>query len=104
MTKADLIERLRERTGLPKHELSQIVDALLHELIESFIRQERVEIRGFGVFIPVKRKRRGKDEMVPRIKFKISETVRARMISEEKAKGGENALRKKKETKKDKEA
>ncbi len=83
MTKGELITRLKNRTGLTKQQLSQIVDALLAELAEAFIRQERVEIRGFGVFIPVHRKRKKSDEKLPRIKFKLSQVIRQKMIEEE---------------------
>ncbi len=84
MTKGELITRLKNRTGLTKQQLSKIVDALLAELAEAFIRQERVEIRGFGVFIPVHRKRKKSDEKLPRIKFKLSQVIRQKMIEEEK--------------------
>lgn len=84
MTKADLIDRVKERTGLTKQELSVVVDAILEELAEAFIRQERVELRGFGVFAPVKRKRRNSNEKIPRVKFKMSNVIRQRMIEEEK--------------------
>ncbi|NPA80473.1 MAG: hypothetical protein GXO29_05445 [Thermotogae bacterium] len=88
MTKGELITRLKSRTGLTKQQLSQIVDALLSELAEAFIRQERVEIRGFGVFIPVKRKRKKSDEKLPRIKFKLSQVIRQKMIEEERKRRG----------------
>jgi Bacterial nucleoid DNA-binding protein len=58
MTKAELIDRLKHRTGLRKQELAEIVDAVFQELAEAFIRQERIELRGFGVFIPVKRRKK----------------------------------------------
>lgn len=83
MTKAELIDRLKHRTGLRKQELAEILDAVLEELAEAFVRQERVELRGFGVFVPVKRKRRKGDEKLPRIKFKLSQVIRQRMIAEE---------------------
>ncbi len=83
MTKGELITRLKNRTGLTKQQLAEIVDALLAELAEAFIRQERVEIRGFGVFIPVHRKRKKSDEKLPRIKFKLSQVIRQKMIEEE---------------------
>ncbi len=84
MTKAELIDRLKHRTGLRKQELAEIVDALFQELAEAFIRQERIELRGFGVFIPVRRKKRNSIEKLPRIKFKLSQVIRNRMIEEEK--------------------
>ncbi len=79
-----MIDRVKERTGLTKQELSVIVDVILEELAEAFIRQERVEFRGFGVFVPVKRKRRNSNEKIPRVKFKMSNVIRQRMIEEEK--------------------
>ncbi len=89
MTKGELLKRLSERTGLTKEQMSKILDAFLAELAEAFIRQEKVEIRGFGVFVPVHRKRKKSDEKLPRIKFKLSQVIRAKMIEEErKRKGG----------------
>jgi len=84
MTKSELIDRLKYRTGLRKQELSEIVDALFEELAEAFVRRERIELRGFGVFIPVKRKKKNSEERLPRIKFKLSQVIRNRMIEEEK--------------------
>ncbi|MEO0222899.1 MAG: HU family DNA-binding protein [candidate division WOR-3 bacterium] len=83
MTKAELIDRLKHRTGLRKQELVEILDAILEEMAEAFVRQERIELRGFGVFIPVKRKRRKSEDKIPRIKFKLSQVIRQRMITEE---------------------
>jgi len=60
MTKGELITRLKNRTGLTKQQLSQIV------------------------FIPVHRKRKKSDEKLPRIKFKLSQVIRQKMIEEEK--------------------
>ncbi|NPB03834.1 MAG: hypothetical protein GXO39_05415 [Thermotogae bacterium] len=88
MTKGELITRLKNRTGLTKQQLAKIVDALLAELAEAFIRQERVEIRGFGVFIPVRRKRKKSDEKLPRIKFKLSQVIRQKMIEEDRKRRG----------------
>jgi len=84
MTKAELIDRLKQRTGLRKQELAEIVDILFQELAEAFVRQERIELRGFGVFITVKRKKKNSSEKLPRIKFKLSQVIRNRMIEEEK--------------------
>ncbi|HDM89971.1 MAG: integration host factor subunit beta [Candidatus Hydrothermae bacterium] len=58
MTKADLIADIANRTGLPKKEVAEVVNALFASLKEAFARKERVELRGFGIFTTKVRKPR----------------------------------------------
>lgn len=55
--KLDIINRLAERTGIPKMKAEQAVDALFHSMKEALARGDRIELRGFGVFIVKPRKR-----------------------------------------------
>jgi len=58
MTKADLIHEITERTGLPKRDVAAVVNALFDSLKAAFLRKERVELRGFGIFTTKNRKPR----------------------------------------------
>ena len=57
MIKLDIINRVAERTGVPKMKAEQAVDALFHSMKEALTRGERIELRGFGVFVVKPRKR-----------------------------------------------
>lgn len=51
MTKAQLIERVSERTsGLTKHQTELIVNAIFNSIKEALYRGDKIEIRGFGSF------------------------------------------------------
>lgn len=55
--KLDIINRVAERTGVPKMKAEQAVDGLFHSMKEALARGERIELRGFGVFVVKPRKR-----------------------------------------------
>ena len=57
MIKLDIVNRLADQTGIPKLKAEQAVDALFHSMKEALSRGERIELRGFGVFIVKPRKR-----------------------------------------------
>ena len=57
MIKLDIVSRLADQTGIPKLKAEQAVDALFHSMKEALARGERIELRGFGVFIVKPRKR-----------------------------------------------
>ena len=57
MIKLDIINRLAEETGIPKLKAEQAVDALFHSMKAALARGDRIELRGFGVFIVKPRKR-----------------------------------------------
>jgi len=55
--KLDIINRVADKTGVPKMKAEQAVEALFHSMKEALTRGERIELRGFGVFVVKPRKR-----------------------------------------------
>ena len=90
--KLDIINRIAERTGVPKLKAEQAVDALFHSMKESLARGDRIELRGFGVFIVKPRKRgigrnprTGEEVAIPSgktIRFKPGKELQAREEAE----------------------
>ncbi len=58
MTKADLVERIYEETGLTKKDIALVVDHLIEVISESLATGNNIEIRGFGSFKVKERKGR----------------------------------------------
>ncbi len=51
MNKSDLISKLaKENAHLPYTDCKQVVSTIFEEISKSLIREQRVELRGFGVF------------------------------------------------------
>ena len=50
VTKADIVNKLSEATGLTKKEVEVILDGVLFTIIDSIRQGNRVEIRGFGSY------------------------------------------------------
>lgn len=50
MTKADLVNLIFERVGLPKTEIQKIVETVFDTIKEALQEEEVVKISGFGVF------------------------------------------------------
>ena len=50
MTKADIIEEVYEKAGLPKKESSEAVERVFGALKEAIVRGEKVKVSGFGNF------------------------------------------------------
>lgn len=50
VTKADIVNRISEATGLTKKEVEIILDSILFSIIDAVRQGNRVEIRGFGSF------------------------------------------------------
>ncbi len=50
MTKADLVERVAERTGLTRTDVAVVVDSFLDTIKKSMEEMQNIEIRGFGTF------------------------------------------------------
>ena len=50
MTKAELVNKLVQKTDLPKKEATIVVQTVLDSIIESLQNGEKVELRGFGSF------------------------------------------------------
>lgn len=57
MIKLDIVNRVAEKTGVPKIKAEVAVDALFNAMKEAMQRGERIELRGFGVFVVKPRKR-----------------------------------------------
>lgn len=57
MIKADIVERVARRAGIPKAHAERAVDGLLEAVRQTLGRGERIEFRGFGVFQVRPRKR-----------------------------------------------
>lgn len=58
MRKLDIIREVSKQTGMPLKEIKLVVDAFLYSLKKAILNGDRVEIRGFGVFLTKKRKKR----------------------------------------------
>ena len=58
MVKADIVNRVAEKTGVRKSQAVKAVDALFDSLRTAMAQGERIEFRGFGVF-QVKPRKRG---------------------------------------------
>lgn len=56
MIKQDLIERVVNRTGLPRMRAELAVEQILKGLKQALTSGERIELRGFGVFTVKPRK------------------------------------------------
>jgi len=58
MRKQDIVDEIYQHTGLPKKDVQLVVNLFLESLKKAFLREERVELRGFGVFEVKQRKSR----------------------------------------------
>jgi DNA-binding protein HU-beta len=54
--KLDIVNRLTERAGVSKTTATQVVESLFESMKAALVRGERIELRGFGVFIVKPRK------------------------------------------------
>ncbi len=98
MIKLDIVNRVAERTGVPKMKAEQAVDALFHSMKEALERGERIELRGFGVFVVKPRKRgvgrnprTGEEVAIPSgktIRFKPGKELQAHGFDTDDADGG----------------
>ena len=57
MIKLDIVNRVAEKTGVAKIKSEVAVDALFNAMKDAMQRGERIELRGFGVFVVKPRKR-----------------------------------------------
>lgn len=51
MTKADLINLVAEKSGITRVKAEAVVNTVFDSMIESLLRDDRIEIRGFGSFV-----------------------------------------------------
>ena len=100
MIKLDIVNRVADRTGVPKMKAEQAVDALFHSMKEALTRGERIELRGFGVFVVKPRKRgvgrnprTGEEVAIPSgktIRFKPGKELQAHGFGDEDEHGEED--------------
>lgn len=50
MTKSELIEKVAQETGLTKGRAEMVINAIFDSMTEALVRNEGIEIRGFGSF------------------------------------------------------
>ena len=55
MRKADLVNKISEKTGIPKVDVLMTLETAFREIKESLSKGENIYIRGFGSFITKKR-------------------------------------------------
>jgi DNA-binding protein HU-beta len=55
--KLDIVNRVADKTGVPKTKAEIAVEALLETMKKAMKEGERIELRGFGVFVVKPRKR-----------------------------------------------
>jgi nucleoid DNA-binding protein len=58
MTKKDIVRTIAEATGLPHKEARQLVQTTFDALVDTLVREGRIELRNFGVFQIKQRKAR----------------------------------------------
>lgn len=51
MTKADLINLISQKAGITRVKAEAVVNTIFDSMIESLMKDDRIEIRGFGSFV-----------------------------------------------------
>ena len=51
MTKAEIIKKISESTGVPKPDVAVTVESFMEEIKKSMLDKENVYLRGFGSFV-----------------------------------------------------
>ena len=51
MTKADLINLAADKTGITRVKAETVVNTIFDSMVEALLRNDRIEIRGFGSFV-----------------------------------------------------
>lgn len=51
MTKADLINIISEKAGVTRVKAETVVNTVFDSMVEALLRNDRIEIRGFGSFV-----------------------------------------------------
>ncbi len=69
MKKADLVDRIAEETGLTKKDVYIVINECIAQIKQALWNEERVDLRGFGVFeVKTRKPRIGRN---PRTKEKV---------------------------------
>jgi len=50
MTKSELIDFFAEKNSLPRKRAEEVINCVIASMTDSLLREERIEIRGFGSF------------------------------------------------------
>lgn len=89
MTKKDIVREIAEQLDLPQLRTRQLVQRTFDAIIESLVREQRVELRNFGIFQIRKREQRtarnprtGEQVVVPAksvVTFKPGKEMEARV-------------------------
>jgi DNA-binding protein HU-beta len=58
MTKADLIAKISDETGLERNEISRTVESMMESIKSSLTNGQNVYLRGFGSFVVRERKQK----------------------------------------------
>ena len=55
MTKKEIVQKIAQEDDLPPTVVQQVVQAVLDNIIETLVREGRIELRNFGIFTVIKR-------------------------------------------------
>ncbi len=58
MTKRDLVIKIAEETGIKQLDVKKVVHKVFDSLVEALVKEDKIEIRNFGVFKVKTRKAR----------------------------------------------
>jgi nucleoid DNA-binding protein len=58
VTKKEIVQEIATTTGLPQLQIKAIVQATFDAIVETLLREKRIELRNFGVFAVKRRKAR----------------------------------------------
>ena len=93
MNKSDLIEKIVQKSKLPRKRAEQVVNLLFDSMTDALARGDRIEIRGFGSFISKQYKARtgrnprtGEALTIPEsrvVAFKMAKSLRDRLNAAE---------------------
>ncbi|MES3037896.1 MAG: HU family DNA-binding protein [Bdellovibrionota bacterium] len=51
LTKADLINKVADKAGITRVKSETVVNTIFDSMVEALMRDDRIEIRGFGSFV-----------------------------------------------------
>ncbi len=91
MTKRDLVIRISDATGLPRNDVSTVIQKTLTSIADHLISGGKVELRNFGVFqVTVRKARVGRNPNAPEadvliparavVKFKPGKELREAIV------------------------
>ena len=70
MTKADIVNRISDKTGIEKADVQAVVENFMIEIKRSLENGENVYLRGFGSFI-IKKRAQKTGRNIPRIQLSL---------------------------------